>query len=114
VAPNSHIVRRVEESGIDARSVTDDSLQEFGIAAVAASHPMLAENPDVAGPRFGCFRNRRNDLIIRIDSRRHNHIDLAGREPGQSRIDHIVHHLGLALGGRPAAECLAAAAFTQR
>ncbi len=70
MASNSHIVGRIEESGIDTRAVTNYSLQIFGVAAVATSHPMLAENPDITGPRPWRFRNRGNDLIIGIGSRR--------------------------------------------
>jgi hypothetical protein len=58
----------------------EDSLQESGITAVATSHPMIAENPDITGPGLGRFRNRRNDLIIGIATRRHDDIDLTGRE----------------------------------
>jgi hypothetical protein len=34
MAPNSHIIGRVEKSGIGTRSVAEDSLQESGITAV--------------------------------------------------------------------------------
>lgn len=85
--PDPHIVGRIEESRIDEHSVADDPLQEFGIAAVATSHPMLAENPDIS--RLGCWRrqNRRDHLIIGIESGRENDVDLTGREAGQCRIN---------------------------
>jgi hypothetical protein len=51
--PNPHVVGRIEESLIGTRSVADDSLQKSGVAAVATSHPMLAEKPDITGPRPG-------------------------------------------------------------
>ena len=54
MSSNPHIVRRIEESRIDTRAVADDSLQKFGIPAVATSHPMLAENPDIT--RLRCKR----------------------------------------------------------
>ena len=67
MAPNPHIVGRVEESRIDTRSVADDPLQEFGIPAVAASHPVIPKDPDVAQFRSRCYRNLRDDLVIWID-----------------------------------------------
>ncbi len=75
--PNPHIVGRIEESRIDTRPVADDPLQKSGIATVATSYRL----------RSWCCRNGRNDLVIRIGDRCENHIDLAGREAGQSRID---------------------------
>jgi hypothetical protein len=57
---NPHIVGRIEESGIDTRPVADDPLQKSGIAAVATSDPMLAQNPDIATPaRSKRWRARR-------------------------------------------------------
>ena len=62
-------------------------MQKSGIAAVATSDPMLAENPDIAQLRPWRYWEGRDDLIIGIGSRRENDVDLAGREAGQSRID---------------------------
>jgi hypothetical protein len=66
--PNPHIVGRVEESRIDTRCVADDPPQEFGIPAVATSHPVITENPDVACLGLWCYRSWRDDLVIRVDS----------------------------------------------
>src|SRR5258705_3620971 len=94
--PNPHIVGRVEESRIDTRSVADDPLQEFGIPAVAASHPVIPENPDIAWLRSWRCGNRRDDLVIRIDGGRQDHIDLTGREAGQRHIDVDINRTELA------------------
>src|SRR5262249_59691022 len=67
-----HIVGRIEESRIDTRPVADDSLQKSRIAAIAASHPMLAENPDITRLRSWRCRNRRDDVIVWIDGRGEN------------------------------------------
>src|SRR6266481_5480509 len=85
--PNPHIVGRVEESRIDTSSVADDPPQEFGIPAIATPHPVFSENPDIAWLRSWRCGNRRDDLVIRVDSCRQDHIDLAGREAGQREID---------------------------
>src|SRR6516225_6108315 len=82
-----HIVGRIEESRIDPRPVTNDPLQKSGIAAVATSDPMLAENPDIAWLRPWRYREGRDHLIIGIGGRREDHVDLAGREAGQRGID---------------------------
>ena len=66
MSPNPHIVRRIQEGRIDTPPVADDLLQKFGIAAVAASDPMLAEYPDIAWLRSGRYREGRDDLIIGI------------------------------------------------
>src|ERR1700676_2758115 len=85
--PNPHIVGRIEESRIDTRLVADDPLQKSSIATIAPSHPGISENPDIARLRLWCRRNGRDDLVVRIVDRRENHIDLAGREAGQSGVD---------------------------
>src|SRR5467141_1703023 len=87
MAPDFHIVGWIEESGVDPRIPTDDTLQKFGIATIATSHPVIAENPDIARLRSWCCRNRRDNLVLRIGGRCENHIDLAGREAGQSRVN---------------------------
>ena len=61
-----HIVGGIEESRIDPRPVADDTLQESGIAAVATSNPVLAENPDIARLCPRRYREGRDDLIIGI------------------------------------------------
>ena len=61
-----HIVGGIEESRVDTRPVADDPLQKSGIAAVATSDPMLAENPDIARLRPWRYREGRDDLIIGI------------------------------------------------
>jgi hypothetical protein len=66
--PNPHIVGRVEESRIDTRPVADDTLQEFSIPAIATPHPVISENPDIAWLRSWRCGNRRDDLVIRVDS----------------------------------------------
>jgi hypothetical protein len=85
--PNPHIVGRIEKSRVDTRIPTDDPLQKSSIAAVATSNPVISENPDITRLRSWCRRNGRDDLVVRIGGRRENHIDLAGREAGQSGID---------------------------
>src|ERR1700693_2598701 len=85
--PNPHIVGGIEESRTDTRRAADDPLQKAGIATVATSNPVIPENPDITRLRSWCRRNGRDDLVIRIEGRRENHIDLAGREASQSRID---------------------------
>src|SRR6266403_214855 len=66
--PNPHIVERVEESRIDTRPLADDPLQEFAIPAIATPHPVIPKNPDVAWLRSWRCGNRRDDLVIRVDS----------------------------------------------
>ena len=85
--PNPHIVGRIEEGRIDSCPVADDPLQKSGITAVATSNPVIPENPDVTRLRSWCRRNGRDDFVVRIAGRGEDHIDLAGREAGQSRID---------------------------
>jgi hypothetical protein len=46
----------------------------------------LATNPDVALTCAGLGRNGRNRLVVRI-ARRQQHIDLAGRKPGERKIE---------------------------
>lgn len=48
---------------------------------------MISEDPDITRPRSWCRRKGRDDLVVRIVGRTENHIDLAGRETTQSRID---------------------------
>jgi len=63
---NPHIVGGIEESRIDTRPVADDPLQKTGIAAVATSNPVLAENPDIAWLCPWRYREGRDDLIVGI------------------------------------------------
>ena len=72
-----HIVGGIEERRIDPRPVADDPLQKSGIAAVATSDPMLAQNPDIARLCPWRYREGRDDLIIGIGGRREDHINLA-------------------------------------
>src|ERR1700690_449402 len=65
---DANIVGRIEKRSVDARPVADDPLQEFGIPAVATPHTVSSENPDVAWLRSRRCGNRRDDLIIRVDS----------------------------------------------
>ena len=51
-----------------AAPVADDPLQEFGIPAIATPHPVFSENPDIAWLRSWRCGNRRDDLVIRVDS----------------------------------------------
>src|SRR6516164_4461990 len=87
ISPDPHIVGRIKESRIDTRPVADDPLQKSGIAAVATSNPVLAQNPDIAWLRPWRYREGRDDLIIGIGGRRENDVDLASREAGQRGID---------------------------
>src|SRR6202043_17113 len=72
--PNPHIVGRIEESRIDTRRAADDPLQKASIATIATSNPVIPENPDITRLRSWCRRNGRDDLVIRIEGRRENHI----------------------------------------
>src|SRR5258705_12142159 len=87
MSPDSYIVGRVEEGRIDAVRLADDPLQKPGIAAIATSHPVISENPDIAWLRSWRCPNRRNNLVIGIGGRCEDHIDLARREASQSEIN---------------------------
>jgi hypothetical protein len=67
--PNPHIVGRIEKGCVDPRPIADDALQKSGIATIATSHPVIAENPDVARLGSRRCRNRRDNLVIRIGGR---------------------------------------------
>jgi transposase len=54
----------------------------------------------LATRRFSCARR---DCPRRIFAERFEETVLPARARRTSRLEHIVHHLGLALGGRPAA-----------
>ena len=54
----------------------------------------------MAARRFAC---ERRDCPRRIFTERFDETVLPARARRTSRLEHIVHHLGLALGGRPAA-----------
>jgi hypothetical protein len=67
--PNPHIVGRIEKSCVDPRPIADDALQKSGIATVTTSHPVIAEDPDIAWFGSWCCRNGRDNLVIRIGGR---------------------------------------------
>src|SRR6185369_2973251 len=86
VALDPDIVRRIEKRGIDL-CFADDSPQEFGVAGIATSDPVLAKNPDVARLRLWCCGGRRDDLIVGIDGSRKQDVDFASREAGEGWIN---------------------------
>jgi hypothetical protein len=58
---------------------------EFGGQWQVASR--IPEHLDIARLRSWFCRNGRDDLVVGIVCRGENHIDLAGRESGQSSVD---------------------------
>ena len=71
-----HIVGRIEESRIDMRPLANDPLQKSSVPTITASHPVIAEDPDVAWFCSWCQRGGMNDFAIRIVVLVNNHIDL--------------------------------------
>lgn len=61
MAVDLHIVGWVEKRGIDGSTITDYAPQKIQIAAITATEPMLAKDPDVARLRPRFLRNSRND-----------------------------------------------------
>ena len=96
VAVDPDVVGRIEEGGVDPGIGTDHRLQEGRVAAVAAADPVLAEDPDVAGPGAGFRRHRRDHLVLGIGRTLEDHVDLAGGEAGQRQVEVDVEHRQLA------------------
>ena len=92
VAINPDVVGRIEESGVDRSAVADHRLQEAEIPSVAAADPVLAEDPDVAGPGARRHRHRRDHLVLGISRTLQDHVDLAGGEAGQREVEADVEH----------------------
>ena len=92
MAIDPDVVGRIEEGGIDDRAVADHRLQEGEVAAVAAADAMLTEDPDVAGPGAGGHRHRRDHLVLGIGRTLQDHVDLAGGEAGERKIEIDVEH----------------------
>jgi hypothetical protein len=70
--------------------------QEARVAAVAAADPVVAEDPDVAGPGAGFGRHRWDHLVLGINRTLEDHVDFAGREAGEREIEVDVEHRQLA------------------
>jgi hypothetical protein len=86
-SPDSDVIGRVEECGVDPRTLADNSPQKPGIAAIAATHPVLPKDPDVARLCPRLRRDRRDDLVFGVRRRRQNYINLAARKTGQCQVD---------------------------
>ena len=95
VAIDPDVVGRIEEGGIDG-TVADRRLQEPEIAAVTAADAVLAEDPDVTRPGPWAHRHRRDQLVLGIGRALQDHIDLAGGEAGQRKVETDVDHRQLA------------------
>ena len=87
VAVDLHVVRRIQERGVDRRTVADDAPQEVCVATVAAADAVLAENPDVAELRPGLDRDGGNDLLVGIIRGLEHDVDLAAGEAGQRQVE---------------------------
>jgi hypothetical protein len=66
MAADRDVVGRIQEGRIDRSTVANDLVKEVEVTAIAATHAMLATNPDIAGTCAGLDRNGRDYLIVRI------------------------------------------------
>src|SRR5271166_4451178 len=87
VAADPDVVGRIQEGRINRSMVANDLAKEVEVTAIAATNAMLPTNPDIAETGAGLGRNGGNRLVVQTALRGQQHIDLAGRKPGDRKIE---------------------------
>ena len=96
VAIDAHVVGRVEEGGVDARTLADHSLQERDVAPVAAADAMISQDPDITRAGARSLRDRGDRLVVGIGRALQRDVDLAGGEPRDRQVELDIEHRKLA------------------